>query len=53
MSLSLEICVPSMGGHEEAVTTWQDTASKPWKVTVLDETKGEHAGFLTKCESAW
>ncbi len=53
MSLSLELICPSMSGHEEAVTTWQDTASKPWKVTILDETKGDHAGFLTKCESGW
>ena len=53
MSLSLQIVCPSMGGHEEAVTTWQDTMSKPWPIRVLDETEGEAAGFLTKCDRVW
>jgi len=47
MSMSLAIICPSMGGHEDAVETWQDTISKPWPIRVLDETEGDAAGFLT------
>ncbi len=53
MSLSLALFCPSTGGHEEAVTTWVDTLSKPWGVTVDAETVGEDAGFLTKCDKFW
>src|SRR6266568_337632 len=50
---SLSLFCPSTGSHEEAVTSWQDTASKPWPVTVDDRTDGESAGFLSKCEMFW
>lgn len=50
---SLELICPSMGAHEEAVTTWQDTMSRPWVVKVMDQTEGDDAGFLTKCDRAW
>lgn len=53
MNRSLALICPSMGGHEEAVTTWQDTMSKPWTVQVLAESEGEEAGFLAKCERGW
>ena len=55
MSNSLSIAVPSMGGHEEAVTTWQDTMSKPWPIIIYgqDSAGDENAGFLTKCDVAW
>ncbi len=53
MSLSLALFCPSTGGHEEAVTTWVDTLSKPWGVTVDAETVGDSAGFLTKCDKFW
>lgn len=53
MSLSLELVCPSMGQHEVAVETWRETMSKPWDVTVLSETEGDEAGFLTKCERGW
>lgn len=43
---------PSMGGHEAAVTSWQDTMTKPWTVVVDDRVSGEEAGFLTKCNAA-
>lgn len=50
---SLAIFCPSMGGHEQAVTSWQDTMSKPWPIVVDDATEGDDAGFLTKCDRAW
>src|SRR5437667_6326856 len=50
---SMALFCPSCGGHEEAVTTWQDTMSKPWPITVDDRTEGEEAGFLTKCDQFW
>lgn len=50
---SLSIFCPSTGGHEEAVTTWQDTMSKPWEIVIDDRTTGNEAGFLTKCDKAW
>ncbi len=53
MRESLSIFCPSMGGHEEAVTSWQDTYSKPWDIEVDYETEGEEAGFLTKCDRFW
>lgn len=53
MSNSLAIMCPSMGGHEEAVTTWQDTMSKPWPITVDDTREGDDAGFLVKCDKFW
>src|SRR5437868_11331309 len=53
MSLALAIFCPSCGGHEEAVTTWQDTMSKPWPIIVDDRTEDEEAGFLTKCDKFW
>lgn len=53
MSNSLSIACPSMGGHEAAVTSWEDTMTKPWPVRVYDQTEGEEAGFLTKCDKAW
>jgi len=53
MSLSLAIMCPSMGGHEEAVTSWQDTMSKPWPIAVHAQTEGDDAGFLTKCNRFW
>lgn len=46
---SLSICCPSMGNHEEAVTSWRDTMSKPWPIRVDDS----YDGFLTKCDKAW
>jgi len=53
MSLSLALFCPSTGGHEEAVTSWSDTMSKPWPITVDAETQGDSAGFLTKCDKFW
>jgi len=53
MSLSLALFCPSMGGHEEAVTSWSDTMTKPWGVTVDAATQGDSAGFLTKCDKFW
>lgn len=53
MRNSLQITCPSMGGHEEAVTSWQDCMSKPWPVVVNDATEGDDAGFLAKCDKAW
>lgn len=53
MRNSLTLACPSMGGHEEAVVSWQDTMSKPWPVVVDATTEGPEAGFLTKCEKAW
>ena len=50
---SLSIACPSMGGHELAVTSWQDTMTKPWPVHVDDATEGEEAGFLSKCDRMW
>lgn len=50
---SLSLICPSTGGHEEAVTSWRDTMTKPWDVWVLTETTGDEAGFLTKCERGW
>jgi len=47
---SLAICCPSTGGHEEAVTSWQDTMSKPHEIIVLPDTEGDQAGFLMKCQ---
>jgi hypothetical protein len=42
-----------MTGHEDAVTSWQDTMAKPWPVVVKDATEGEEAGFLVKCDQGW
>lgn len=42
-----------MGGHEDAVTSWQDTMSKPWPIVVKDATEGDNAGFLVKCDQGW
>ena len=53
MSMSLAIVCPSMGGHQDAVETWQDTISKPWPIRILADTEGDSAGFLTKCEMGW
>lgn len=53
MSNSLSLFCPSTGVHEEAVTSWQDTMTKPWPVVVDDQTEGEEAGFLTKCDKGW
>src|SRR5260370_39182009 len=53
MSLSLALCCPSTGGHEEAVTSWSDTISRPWPITVDAETVVDSAGFLTKCNKFW
>ncbi len=53
MTLSLSIACPSMGGHEEAVTSWKDTMSKPWEIAIYDQTEGDAAGFLSKCDKAW
>lgn len=53
MRNSLLIVCPSMGGHGEAVTTWEDTRSKPWPIVIDAVTTGEKAGFLTKCDEAW
>lgn len=50
---SLMIFCPSTGGHEANVTSWQDTMSKPWPIVVDDQTEGEDAGFLVKCDKAW
>lgn len=50
MALSLEICCPSMGGHEQAVLSWQDTMAKPWDVRVDEITTGVEAGFLYKLD---
>ena len=50
---SLVLFCPSTGGHEEAVTTWQDTMSKPWPIVVDDATTGDEAGFLSKCDKFW
>lgn len=44
---------PSTGSHEEAVTSWQDTMSKPWPIVIDDRVDGDEAGFLTKCDKAW
>ena len=53
MRNSLMLFCPSTGGHEEAVTSWQDTASKPWPIVIDDRVDGDEAGFLTKCDKAW
>src|SRR6266436_2194133 len=53
MSSSLSLFCPSMGGHEAAVTSWEDTLSKPWPIVVDATTEGDEAGFLTKCDRAW
>jgi len=50
---SLSLFCPSAGNHEEAVTSWEDTMSRPWPIVVDDATEGEDAGFLTKCDAAW
>jgi len=50
---SLALFCPSTGQHEEAVTSWQDTMSKPWPISVNATTEGEAAGFLTKCNEFW
>lgn len=42
-----------MGSHEVAVTSWEDTMSKPWPIVVDAATEGNDAGFLTKCDKAW
>lgn len=53
MSNSLSLFCPSMGGHEAAVTSWEDSMSKPWPIVVDAATDGDDAGFLTKCDKAW
>src|SRR5258708_18951050 len=53
MSNSLSLFCPSTGNHEAAVESWVDTACKPWPVIVDAATKGEAAGFLTKCDASW
>lgn len=50
---SLSIACPSMGGHEAAVASWEDTLAKPWPIVVDAATEGNDAGFLTKCDKAW
>jgi len=50
---SLSLFVPSMGGHEAAVTSWLDTMSKPRDIVIDETTEGDEAGFLTKCDKAW
>lgn len=50
MALSLEICCPSMGEHEQAVLSWTDTISRPLDVKVDDTTEGVEAGFLYKLD---
>ena len=51
MSLSLSIFCPSMGDHEAAVTSWRDTMTKPWDITIDDARERDAAGYLTKCEA--
>lgn len=50
---SLAVVCPSMGSHEDAVTSWQDTMTKPWPIRIMAETEGEEAGFLAKCDRGW
>src|SRR6266536_2017941 len=53
MHNSLSLFCPSMSGHEQAVTSWKDTMSRPWQINIDVTTEGEEAGFLTKCDRAW
>lgn len=53
MRNSLAIFVPSMGGHDEAVRSWQETMSQPWPLVIDNHVEGEEAGFLAKCERGW
>jgi hypothetical protein len=53
MGLSLSIACASMGNHEAAVTSWQDTMSKPLDIVIDATTEGDDAGFLVKCDKAW
>lgn len=47
---SLAICIPSAGGHDEAVTCLRDTMSVARDVVVYDDIEGEQAGFLAKLQ---
>ncbi len=49
----MTIIVPSMGGHEQALRSWQKTARGDLQVHVYDETTGEHAGFLNKLQRGY
>lgn len=53
MGLSLTVVCPAMGPVSPAVRqSWLDTMSKPWDLHEYGATRGEDAGFLTKCERA-
>ena len=51
--MMLSLFCPSMGGHDDAVASWQEMASRPLFVSIDDTTEGDRAGFLTKCDRAW
>jgi hypothetical protein len=53
MRNTLTLICPSMGGHADAVTSWQDTMSEPWPVYIKQCLEGPDAGFLTKCQQAY
>jgi len=51
--MKLEICCPSMGGHVEALESWQQHATHAHTYTVDITTTGEAAGFLAKCQKGY
>src|SRR6266550_6670495 len=48
---ALVLLCPSTGAHEGAVTSWIDTATKPWEVMVDDTIVGPGAGYLQKLDA--
>ena len=48
--MRLSVLCPSMGSHEEAVSTWAETSHTELQITVDSTTTGPAAGFLTKCQ---
>jgi hypothetical protein len=51
--LTLEVVCPTMGGHEDAIKSWQETASGNVTYHILGAAEGEQAGFLAKCQRGY
>lgn len=49
--MTLAIFCPSTGDHQEAMLTWVNNATiLPMDVTIDQQTEGDEAGFLSKCQ---
>ena len=53
MTISLTLCVPSTGAHDDAITSWRDTSNRPLTIIVDDAISGPEAGYLQKLQAMY